>query len=265
MNNRSPVGQWIARRHQPDLVAAIGLFILAALFAFGLKPGQADYFPVRFVRIQGQFNYLEKADLKNELLPLLESGYWALDVERIRFATQRLAWIKAVQIHRIWPDTLVMRVEEHAPFARFGENRLLSTQGVVFAPGDITRFAGLARIDGAIEQSVNLLAATQALKIDLGVLGRTLEKLQVTERGSWSVWVSGGLSIEIGRDQPIETFRRFIATLSLLGEKPIRSMVRVDLRYPNGYAVEWKEGSEPEWSWFEKRGGPRQSEAAQRI
>ncbi|MCI0653435.1 MAG: cell division protein FtsQ/DivIB [Methylococcaceae bacterium] len=255
----------IAGRNPAFLVISFGLLVLAALLEFGLKPLQVEYFPVRFVRILGSFKYLEKGDLEQAVRPLIKSGYLKLDVDRICAGAKHIPWIKAVQIRRVWPDTLVIRGEEHAPFARFGENQLLSTEGVVFSPRDIERFADLPMIEGSVAQSVRLLAAFREMQIRAQNSGMMLEKLEVSARESWSVQISGDLNIELGKEAPLETFRRFIATLPLLGEKQIRSMARVDLRYRNGYAVEWKTGAEPQWSSLVKGNDQQSGKAVRSI
>jgi cell division protein FtsQ len=159
----------------------------------------------------------------------------------------------------------VLKVEEHVPFARFGEDRLLSTSGVGFLPADIKPFRHLPWIVGPPDQSRALLTAFNQMQLSARELGLTLEKLQVSERNSWSVQLADGLIIELGREAPANTFRRFIATLPLLGQKQIQSMVRVDLRYRNGYAVEWKPGAEPEWGSFVNQKDPRRSGPPQSI
>jgi cell division protein FtsQ len=186
-------------------------------------------------------------------------------LEQIRSGTEKNPWVRAIQIQRIWPDTLVLRIEEHVPFARFGEDRLLSTLGVAYSPGDTRQFEGLPLIDGPANRSTQLFNGFREMQATAQDRGITLETLQVTQGESWTVQSSDGLVMELGRELPIKTFRRFISSLSLLGEQQIRSMVRVDLRYRNGYAVEWKAGTEPEWSSFMKRNDPRQGEAVQRI
>jgi cell division protein FtsQ len=266
--NAEPTKKTVAARRPAYLVIAILLFSLALLAGFGLKPVQAEYFPVRFVRIQGAFNYLDKREIEVRILPLLERGYLEMDLDRIRSRIESVAWVSAVQIQRIWPDTLVLKVEEHAPFARFGEDRLLSSRGVVFAPHNTKPFATLPQIEaptGQSAKSADFLTAFQKLQAVAGGLGMHVLKVRISERNSWSIQIADGLTVELGRDEPVKTFQRFIATLSLLGEPPIRSMIRADLRYRNGYAVQWKPGAEPEWSAFVKRNDPRSGEAPRSI
>ncbi|MGH8474985.1 MAG: cell division protein FtsQ/DivIB [Methylococcales bacterium] len=257
--------QATARRDPVYLVIAFCLMLFAALLNFGLKPVQEKFFSVRYVRVHGAFKYLEMSELERVLNPLLEQGLVELDVDRIRLRTANIAWIKSVQIQRIWPDTLVIRGDEHVPFARFGETQLLSTEGVVFEPPGIDGFADLPRIEGPPNEAVALMEAFKELQISAQDAGMTLRKLEVSARDSWSLQVSDGLSIELGRQAPIEPFKRFVATLSLLGGNPIRSMLRVDLRYSNGYAVEWKTGSEPAWTSLDNENNARSKKAALRI
>ena len=247
------------------LAIGVCLLALAAVLGSALKPMLAEYFPVRFVRIQGAFKYLDKEDLERSLSPMLESGYLDLDFESARRAAELLPWIAGLQIQRIWPDTLVLRIEEHVPFARFGNGSLISAQGIVFSPAAIEQFSDLPLIDGPAVRATELLAAFREMRVEARASGLRLEKLRVGERGSWLLEMADGLRVELGRDAPGARFRRFIHTLALLGEQPVRSMVRVDLRYRNGYAVEWIPGTEPEWSSFVKRNDPRQSEAVQSI
>lgn len=256
---------FFGKRHRPYLVIALGLFGLALLVELTVKPLQAEYFPVRFVRVQGTFKFIEKSKLEEKIGPQIESGYWDLDLKLIRLKAERIPWIRHVRIQRVWPDTLVLWVDEHVPFARLGENRLISIQSVSYLPGDTRAFADLPLIVGPNEQSAKLFEAFQQMQSSIANLGMVLEKLQVTDRKSWSVQTSGGLTIELGREAPLKVFQRFIATLSLMGKQQIRSMVRVDLRYQNGYAVEWKPGTEPEWSSFVKRNDRKQGDPIQSI
>lgn len=252
-------------RRGARLLIAIGLFGAAAFLAIGIKPFQAEHLPVRFVRVQGTLKYLDKSAFEAGLGSELGSGYWGLDLEQVRLAAEKLAWVRSVRVQRMWPDTLILKVEEHVPYARFGDDRLLSSRGVVFSPEDIQPFTGLPLIEGPAERGADLLAAFQQLQAEARELGMTLEKLSVSERNSWAIRLSDGITIELGRETPVRTFQRFVAALSLLGKHQVRSMVRADLRYRNGFAVEWKPGTEPEWSSFVKPNDPRLGEAAQSI
>jgi len=97
------------------------------------------------------------------------------------------------------------------------------------------------------------------------VLGLKIERLEVLDRSTWQLRLSGGTTVKLGREAQVDVFERFVSTLSLLGEESLRSMAQVDLRYPNGYAVEWKSGTQLQWAPFLKRGQSTGAHSIQRI
>ena len=58
------------------------------------------------------------------------------------------------------------------------------------------------------------------------------------------------MELILGRNKPLINFQRFLETLPFLGEQQIAKVAVVDLRYPNGYALKWKQGME-EIDWKE--------------
>lgn len=257
--------KWFERRPVQNLALACGLLMLAVVLEFGLKPVQKTYFPVRYVRIQGALKYVDLTKIEASVRPLLDAGYWDVNFTRIRSQASKLPWVRAVQVQRIWPDIVVLKIEEQIPYARFGENRLISVSGVTFRPDDLKAFRDLPLIDGPLDQSRKLLRDFDRMQETARSSGLELGRLKVTERESWLLECSNGLIIEVGRERPVSIFHRFVGSLALLGEQLIQEMVRVDLRYRNGYAVEWKNGSEPEWSTFLKQGHLSQATPVQSI
>ncbi|MDO9240562.1 MAG: cell division protein FtsQ, partial [Methylicorpusculum sp.] len=62
---------------------------------------------------------------------------------------------------------------------------------------------------------------------------------------------------QLGGKEQLRAFQRFLKTLSLLNQGQIESIAKVDLRYPNGYAVTWKPGV-PEIDWKKIAEGQQQ-------
>jgi len=52
------------------------------------------------------------------------------------------------------------------------------------------------------------------------------------------------LEILLGRNEQLKKLQRFLKTLEVLGPEQVDKIAIVDLRYPNGYAVSWKPGTE---------------------
>ena len=77
------------------------------------------------------------------------------------------------------------------------------------------------------------------INAELAETGLAVESLGVTDRGAWSAVLTGGLDLQLGRQEPLARVERFAAAYqSALGNDP-RRLESVDLRYPNGMAVRW--------------------------
>ena len=61
-------------------------------------------------------------------------------------------------------------------------------------------------------------------------------------RGSWKVKLENGLTLKIGRDQQKKRLRRFMVGYEESLASVIDKISSVDLRYTNGFAVQWKKG-----------------------
>ncbi|MGH8034946.1 MAG: cell division protein FtsQ/DivIB, partial [Lysobacterales bacterium] len=58
-------------------------------------------------------------------------------------------------------------------------------------------------------------------------------------RGAWSLRLNKGTRINLGRDQATERLARLMNSWSTLLYEHELPPVRVDLRYSNGFAVDW--------------------------
>ncbi|MDD1640772.1 MAG: cell division protein FtsQ/DivIB, partial [Methylococcaceae bacterium] len=65
----------------------------------------------------------------------------------------------------------------------------------------------------------------------------------------WKIKLATGLEILLGRNEQLKKLQRYLKTLAVLKQEQVDAMAIVDLRYPNGYAVSWKPGTEEiDWS-----------------
>lgn len=126
---------------------ALTLAVLGALgWGFFQVDGWAsssDRFTLRTVQVQG----LQRAT-EHELLRLASVGpganLWSLDTAAVAQAMGAHPWVRAVEVTRSLPDTLVLRVEEREPvaLAALGDLYVVDAQGVPFK-----RVSGSDRLD----------------------------------------------------------------------------------------------------------------------
>jgi cell division protein FtsQ len=199
--------------------------------------------PIRYVRIEGVFQFLSKSEIQNVLQPIVMAGFFGVDMQEIHATVSTLPWVDAVTVKRVWPDTIDVKVQERKPYARWGENSLITEQGTVFTPDNIEPFKDRILIIGPELQQLKVLEIMKGIKTALADHSMTLAMFSVNERGAWKIKLANELEILLGRNEQLKKLQRFLKTLTVLDQEQFLQIERVDLRYPNGYAVSWKPGT----------------------
>ena len=73
--------------------------------------------PIKYVRTDGDFQYLSKNELKAVLQPWVMTGFFEADMQAIHSAVSTLPWVDRVTVKRIWPDTIEIELHEKKPYA----------------------------------------------------------------------------------------------------------------------------------------------------
>ena len=204
--------------------------------------------PIHHVKIEGAFQYISKDRLKQVLAPQIKSGYYHADMNAIHQAIKALPLVDSVDVKRVWPDTVDIKITEKQPVVRWGSNALLNKQGEAFTPDNIDDFKNLPLITGPAGQEKKLLEIMKGVYIVLKDKSLQLAEFHVNERRAWRIKLANGLEMQLGRKDPLENMQRFLKTMNLLGEEQLAWIASVDARYPNGYAITWKPDA-PKFDW----------------
>lgn len=222
----------------------IAAWILAV--ALVLAPGAAvlngwiagSKFPMRHLVVTGEFHQVSDARVRTAVLPYVQRGFFAVDLEAMRADLARLPWVRSVVVRKRWPDRLEVALVEYKPLARWGEGRMLSENGEIF-PSPRGHVSKLPLFLGPDERASELMAFhSQARPLFLS-LGLQLKEVHLSARGSWSLVLSDGTAIEVGRGDPQARLARFVRMLPRLEANEPRRLARADLRYTNGFALTW--------------------------
>jgi cell division protein FtsQ len=196
--------------------------------------------PIRYVKIEGAFQYISKDRLKQVLAPQMQRGYYHADMESINQAIKALPLVDKVDVKRVWPDAVTIKITEQKPIVRWGDNALLNKQGEILIPENIEAFKNLPLITGPEGQEKKLLEIMKGVYIVLKDKSLQLAEFHVNERRAWRIKLASGLEMQLGRKAPLENMQRFLKTMDLLGAEQLALIASVDTRYPNGYSVTWK-------------------------
>ncbi|MDD2759286.1 MAG: cell division protein FtsQ/DivIB [Methylomonas sp.] len=221
---------------------AFGLLLLTSAW-YGLSHLQskdAVSKPIRYIRIEGAFQYTDKEKLKQILTPEMMRGFYHADMDTIHHLIASLPLVEKVDVKRVWPDAVHIQISEQKPIVRWGNKALLNKQGDVLIPDNIAEFKNLPLITGPVGQEKKLLEIMKGVYIVLMDKSMQLAEFHVNDRRAWRIKLASGLEMHLGRKAPLENMQRFLTTMDILGEDKVAMMASVDTRYPNGYAVTWK-------------------------
>jgi cell division protein FtsQ len=243
------VKAWLAGLFLISLVGIIGYELTKErLKSLSIKSASL---PIKYVRTEGEFQYLSKDDVKDILQPLVVTSFFDADMQAIHSAVSTLPWVDAVTVKRIWPDAIDIKVHEKQPFARWGKGALITESGVIFMPNINILIQNLITVTGPELQQVKVLEIMKGIKTALADHSMELAEFNVSDRWAWKIKLVTGIEILLGQDEQLKKLKRFLRTLAVLTQGQLDAMAVVDLRYPNGYAVSWRPGTiEIDWKAF---------------
>ncbi len=237
-NTQERVRRW---EFNPRLmtVAGIVLVLLVCSYAVWLKLMDPQTLPLRQVKLEAPFNKVTKEVLHEVVSARINGGFFSLDVDAVTVAVNELPWVGAVKVRRVWPDTLHVTVTEQVALARWQDKALVNVNGELFYPSAETFPAGMVELHGP-EKTVAMMAHQFRIfneTLKQGGLG--MKRIKLTQRRAWELELSNNTIIVLGRSDVEQRLQRFIQfysqLLAMTGE-----VKRVDMRYTNGFAVQWR-------------------------
>lgn len=229
--------------------------VLLVALGFGTYEGAQKLMPyadrpIAKVAIQGDLSYISQQSVQQRIAPYLAASFFSIDLATMRSELETMPWIAHAEVRRVWPDQVVIRLEEQLPVARWGDSALLNNQGAAFAPRELANYEHLPQLFGPQRAQQQVMQQYQVLSQMLRPLGFSIVRLELRDRGSWFLTTGAGsagpgIELLLGRDNLIPKMRRFIAIYDKTLKDQITNIARVDLRYANGLAVGWREPLAP--------------------
>ncbi len=237
----------------PRLLNAIAnaLFAMAlalVVYAAGTALAHSQVFSLRAIRVQGELSHVNRGQIVEALQGRVSGTFFTVDLEAIRSMFEGIPWVRRAEVRRHWPDGLEVKLEEQVALARWGqEGRLVNVHGELFAGQtelDLPLLGGPAGSECEVArryaQFHNLLAP----------LALDLRTVTLSQRRSWQLKLSNGLTVQLGRDNDKdpaqERLARFVDVYPRTIGRLARRLDYADLRYPNGFALRVPEFASPE-------------------
>lgn len=230
-------------------LAIVGLAGAVAVAAGLAWVARQPVFAFAGIRLEGEVTRNNAATLRAIAAPRLAGNFFSLDLAAARRAFESVPWVRHAVVRRVFPDRLVVQLEEHHPVAVWkgdeGNDRLVNSHGEVFEAnlGDVEEEA-LPEFAGPEDGSAAaVLAMHRALLPLLRPLDMAPTRLALSRRGSWSVELDSGATLELGRGSPEEVqarVARFARTVTQVVARQHRDWSHADLRHGDGYALTMK-------------------------
>jgi cell division protein FtsQ len=196
------------------------------------------------VHLQGaspaaQAEILQAAALRTGM-PIL-----TLDLDAVRTRVEKVAWVKSARIVRLWPDTVVIAIEQRplmAVWEHAGRIAVVANDGAVVAKADPARYASLPLIVGA---GANLAVAMILPQVAARPrLRERLEALIRVDERRWDLRLKDGTLVQLPADGEGEALAR-LDELDRKSRVLELGLARIDLRDPAMVVVRPREGVAP--------------------
>jgi len=232
-----------------NVIGALAMLVLAAFIVMWVA--RQPLFAIRGIDVDGDVGRNSVATIRANAVPRLAGNFFTLDLGTAQRAFEAVPWVRQAVLHRVWPNKLQVRLEEHRAVALWvatgsedESDTLVNNFGEVFEAnlGDVEDDA-LPTLRGPEGESAHMLAVWGRLKKVFAPLDVGIDTLELSGRGSWRAKLDSGAEIELGRGSDAEVAertQRFVSTVTQVTQRFQRPLEYADLRHNEGYAVRLK-------------------------
>jgi len=208
-------------------------------------------FALEELQFSGSFNRVRLEEVEKQTNEALQGNFFTVDLERIRSKVLTVPWVKAVNVRRKWPNSLVLHVSEHVPHMRWGEEGWVSRLGSIVLDDTLSIDANVPTLNGDAQHVAELFAFAQLWQKQLAQHDLVLRHIDRSSSRAWVIRFSheslngqqSGLinnqvdaTLLLGSDDVQKRLDRFLRMYSQ-DTSLLQTSHLVDARYPNGLAI----------------------------
>ena len=245
MTGRDMNRRWGQGGSATSLFAVTLVFLLTAAALVWVSMGivTSERWPIRWLEINGAYQRVSAEQLRANLSSEVGSSFFTVDLQALQDAATRISWVSSAQVQKQWPDTVRVSVKEYIPVAHWNRGQLVADSGTPFAVPEADEIQGLPWLEGPEDRLPEVLHTWVGLDELLAPVDLEIDQIKLDTRGAWSLVLDNGTRVQLGRDSTVERLERLLASWApLMREKELPPQA-VDLRYTNGFAVAWPQGS----------------------
>ena len=244
--------------NHPDRMQKVSRFLMrcfAVMVCVGILVwlSQRPVFTLRQVLVEplaGQtLHHINKPLVKQQVLETVQGNFFSVRLEDVKRGFESLPWVRHANVRRVWPNGLIVSIEEQKPFGTWGgadSQTLINAHGELFSGRASEAGEGISLIDfyGPEDASKEVLRLYEKANTWFKPWDSEVKNLTLSERYAWHVSVSNGMKVEFGRDEESsdktlteDRVARLFKYWPQVQEKWPSRVDAIDLRYANGFAV----------------------------
>ena len=233
----------VRRRHFYFLtILVFSALILAFRLAY-LFCSDAALFPVAAVRVAASYRHVSHQELEAILAPYVNGSFFTFSTKRLQEELSALCWIESARVERVWPDTLKIKLREKVPIAVWN-NKLMTARGALFGEDLVTPDLNIPYLKGPSLQKTYVLQVYEKLSKILSLYDLSASGLILRANHAWILTLKNGVKVYLGKKDLDARLERFCKAYPAVFAEKSAQLASVDLRYPRGMAVQWKQESE---------------------
>ncbi|VAW41345.1 hypothetical protein MNBD_GAMMA01-1516 [hydrothermal vent metagenome] len=219
------------------LLISLTILLMAALMSGMIK---SNHWTITNIELEAEFKRVNSEQIRVTVAAYPERSFFKIKANIIRENLINIPWVQYVTVNKKWPNTLIIRLIEHKAVAVWNDNQLLNAKGEVFEVDNIDDLTALPQIQGKDDDSVMIWDKFIRYNEIIKHTGYDISSAQVSHRGGWSLDLSNGIHIILGSQQMDAKLVRLADTWAKLIKLNEQFPQYIDLRYTNGYAVQWQ-------------------------
>ena len=238
------------RRRTGPLIALVSMLLIMAVATDQVL--RSGYFTIDRITVDSALQQVDRGVLERSAWRSLGGNYLTVDLDSMERALEALPRVYRASIRRIWPDSLSIAIVETAALARFMALDRIGPEVDEYVNLPPTRrLTSMPVLKAALADRHTLIDAFLEMAPVLISAGLEPAEVVLTRAGDWLLRVAvshagAGNSFEIliGRGEPLLKIGRFTAGFVLALHEHSNAIGRVDMRYANGFAVQWRNGGD---------------------
>lgn len=219
----------------------LGFLLLISLSIWVyLKFAPGPLLPIKNIKVEGHYTHVDREALKKAIVSVANHDFLWVDTAGLEERLLQIPWVAEASVTRNWPGTLVIHLAEPTAVARWGQGRLLSDSGMVFNGNSTDSYHDLPLLNAPEGQQQMAWEGFQRMSEVFSSLGLKVVRVDFDARHSWTIQLSNGMWVILGRANVLAKLKHFVAAYGKIVGSRGSDVNYVDLRYSNGLAVRWK-------------------------